>query len=478
MLRSKKIAEITSGACSTDFNIETFSIDSRTVKANEIFIALRGKNNNGHNFIEKLNKSQAILVDELFAKEFPNIIQEFTNTIIVNDCYQALIDIAKFQRHTFTGEIIGITGSVGKTTLKSMLVFLLEKMNIPTTYSLGNLNNHYGLPLSLANMNDNAFIGIFEMGMSGFHEIEFLSKILTPTVGVITEIAPAHQEFFASLEEIAQAKSEICSGISSNNTIFLNYNSPYQEILTFQANEHNLKVNYVSLEHKVDSFVEHQEIYFNNINDYGTKVIANVDGQSITFNIKSIAIHNVTLSLFALAIISHSCKKLNHSINIQEVAEYFNDFNLPQGRGLITQVFLNKKEVLLIDDAYNASPKSMQGGINSLQNINKNKILILGDMLELGKHSIEEHLNLASSIIACKPKLMIVLGENMELLANSLKEKNMCDFKIITCYNVQEIYDNILQHVNSEDLIFLKGSYGSNIHRVASLIYDNTITEA
>ena len=105
MLRSKKIAEITNGACSTDFNIEGFSIDSRTIKANEIFIALRGKNNNGHNFIAKLNKSQAILVDELFAKEYPNIIKEFPNTIVVNDCYQALI-VLNFNAIPLRGKLL------------------------------------------------------------------------------------------------------------------------------------------------------------------------------------------------------------------------------------------------------------------------------------------------------------------------------------------------------------------------------------
>ena len=371
LLNNKILEEITEGSSLGSFSWDCFSIDSRTIEKSQVFIALVGGKHDGHNFIENLISKDVsgIIINENFYQNNKDLFLNYTKVLIVKNTYDALVCIAKYKRSLFKGKMIGITGSVGKTTLKEMLVFLCQH-SYKVAYSVGNFNNHIGLPLCLANISLNATIGIFEMGMSSPKEISFLSHILKPDIAIITEIASAHQEFFSSLEEIANAKAEIFDGMPNSSSVFLNQDSEFFNHLQNLAIKKGINyknIHSVALDNKLSNiYLEKNNISYNNLEDYGCQVEASVIDEKVIYRLKTIAKHNVLLSLFALGI----CKVLD--ISLYDTCKALQNFSLPKGRGHMKQVFIKEKAFLIIDDAYKASPVSMISSIDSLQYIQNN----------------------------------------------------------------------------------------------------------
>lgn len=445
-----------------EFNVSTYSIDTRTLQIGDVFVALLGEHD-GHNYLsDAISKgASALIISQDFYNKSPI---EFQNLIIVKDTLVALSDIAKFNGEKFTekgGKLVGITGSVGKTTLKEMLSFVLSQDNI-TSSTFGNFNNHIGLPLSLAHINEHSSFGVYELGMSSKDEISHLSKILKPQVAVITEIAEAHAEFFvsndgkSSLDLIAEAKTEILDGMKKGSILFLNKDNGYFETIKNKALSKEINVFSFSLSN-IDSDVY---VKSRRLKNYSMQVEAYIFGEIIAYNIKSIAQHNAMLSALTFGI----AKKLG--IDIKAIAENFVNFNIPKGRGEISEILFNDQKIILIDDSYNANPKSMNSAILSLKNTEASKILVLGDMLELGKNEIAEHIKLKESILLLNNiKNVILVGKLMGHLAEELKDSSVKYFS-----NYEQAIEYLKNNIKDNDLVFIKGSFGSLVHKISKYL--------
>ncbi len=450
------------------FTINRYSLDSRTLSKGDMFICLSG-NTEGHLYIkDALDKgASALMVNENFASNNPI---NCTNIIIVKDTLKALQLMAKYNSLIFRnsgGKIIGITGSVGKTTLKDMLTFALS-CNNKVSSTFANFNNHIGLPFSLMHIESTSKYGIYEMGMSAKGEIAELTKILCPNIAVITDVSHAHSEYFENygvdpLLNIAEAKLEILEGMDKNSIVFLNKDNSYYDFMCKRA-VNNKIISFAQQDSTADVYVvsstleQNEDIYFFRVEVIIFKV-------RYTFRINSVAKHNFMLGALTLAI----CSYLKE--DVANIASNFDKFMLPVGRGKISKIKFRNKEFVLLDDSYNASPKSMGSALLSLKNMEGEKVLILGDMLELGEKELMYHSALAPLLIDLwknnNLRRLLLVGERMKTLFRELKDSLSVDH----FNNYKDLQDDNLYDILQErDILFIKGSFGSEVHKVAKYL--------
>ena len=340
------------------------SIDTRNIKNNDIFFAINGPNFNGNMFIkEAIEKGCSYIISD-----DKKISSESDKIIYVKDTVIALQDLANFHRRFLKIKIIAITGSNGKTTSKE-LIYNVLKSRYNTIATKGNLNNHLGVPLTLLSMNKETEIGIIEMGANHLKEIDFLCKIAEPDFGYITNFGDAHLEGFKSLKGIIKGKSELYNYLIDNNKVIF-YNSKNTEqsnIINNYTNSFsfgsNSKSNCVINKLKSDNCVGVK--YKNN------SIVSNIYGE---YNFENISI--------AIAIGDY------FKIDLKLIKQGVESFTPKNNRSQI----INKGNNIIILDAYNANPTSVNLAIKSFNNIKKkNKMIIVGDMLELGQTSDKYH---------------------------------------------------------------------------------------
>ena len=343
-------------------------------------------------------------------------------------------------------QIIGITGSVGKTTLKNLVSFALKNYG-KVYYSPYSYNNKFGVPFSLSNLKKNTEYGIFEIGMDKKGEIDFLSKIIKPDVGVITNISYAHAKNFKNLNQIADAKSEIINNINLNGSIVLNADDIFFKKHKRIALKKNLKIYSFSLRKRNTNVCIKKIIKLKN----KYKILINVNKKQKIFFIKSIFESNLKNMLAALAVLSifKNVNKLNQNI-------FYNFSNL-KGRGDISKIKIKRKVIKLIDESYNANPLSVISAINNFNLIKKDsgqKNIILGDMLELGKHSKKLHEKLAQVINSSKIDYVYVYGKYIKHTFKKIIQKK----KGSILRNKNEIISLIKNNINNNDYLMIKGS--------------------
>ncbi len=428
-------------------------IDSRKVQKNSIFIALKGSVNDGHNFVnDTINQGASYCIVEAIPKNLnPNFIK---NLIIVKNSYEALNDLAKFSRFRTQAKIIAITGSVGKTSTKEMLKMAFESQG-KTFANFGNLNNHIGLPLSLANLESDCKYAIFEMGMNHLNEIIHLSKIAQPHIAIITNVGPVHIEFFTNEQEIALAKSEIFAGICPNGYAILNYDNIHFEFIKKQAIMAGIKESHIlKFSHNKNSDYKIKNIQPNsNLNSEITIELKDSNTE-INFSIKSL---NPAIS--SNTVITIACLDLIGN-DLFAGIKGLEEFSCAQGRGKISNIIYNNKKITIIDDTYNASILSMKSGIencfNLAKTLNKNRIICaLGDMLELGEKSEEIHQELLKFVQSKNIDKVILVGKQMHEAQNQVKLNNATTYP--DSKTASESIENL---VNDGDIIYLKGSRG------------------
>ncbi|MFL1781356.1 UDP-N-acetylmuramoyl-tripeptide--D-alanyl-D-alanine ligase [Candidatus Hepatincolaceae symbiont of Richtersius coronifer] len=492
------LAKITSGTAYGNFEIDSYSIDTRSLKENDMLIALIGENFDGHIFLADAiaKKCKALMVSQAYYNK-NNI--EFSNLLVVADPLKALTAIANYTREYFKGLMIGITGSIGKTTLKEMVSILL-KDDFKVASSKGNFNNHIGLPLSLSHLENTHEVGIFEMGMSAPGEISFLTQILKPNIGVITTIAPAHLAFFEAIDDIATAKSEILEGMQPDGIIFLDQDNLYHPFLKEKAVQRKIKniFSFSLKDNKADIYIKDFKIYFNDAQDHGAEVKAVIFQQPLIYNIKTIAQHNILLSALALGIVK--CFIENYATSkfeLESFAQKLINFTVPAGRGQIKPLKIKKQDKIinltLIDDSYNANPVSMKTALDNFAAIgSQQKILILGDMLDLGDNSDIIHCSLKLHIQKVKPKKIFFLGKKMQAFSQFLRKEYYKDndFFSTPIANKDLLLNDIkskipeiksfLDHemllaelklyLDDQDIVLIKGSNGSKVHKVSTAL--------
>ncbi len=437
----------------TEIVIDEVVIDSRKALKNSLFIAIEGEKNDGHDYLEQAYANGCALSIIHDKNKIPN-----SPFILVKNSFIALYKLAEYSRQRTVAKIIAVTGSVGKTGTKEMLKLAFDTQG-KTFATIGNLNNHFGLPLSLCNFAADCEFGIFEIGMNHLGEIEPLSKLVKPDLALITNVASVHIEFFKNEQEIALAKSEIFSGLGENGIALINYDNIHFNFLERRSKSCKIKAeNIVSFGKKDKS--NYQLLDSKIIDADNSEISVKLkNGEKISYQISTS--HDATIfnSIIVVACLDLLGKDLKSGILA------FKKVAMQKGRGKISQVEVDKKNILIIDDSYNASIASIKAGIEYAvklkNNLGKKRVVVaLGDMLELGDKSDDLHQKVMQIILENKVDFAILVGEKMTKNCEIL-DKNSYKTFMDSLSASQEIKGLL----NDGDILYVKGSRGMKMEK-------------
>jgi murE/murF fusion protein len=430
------------------------SINSKTIKKNNLFFAIHGKNTDGHNFVkEAIKKGAARLVISKKINDLSN-----NKVIKVQNTFTTLNDLAKATRDCSSAKILGITGSVGKTTLKNLIGFALKSYG-KVYYSPHSYNNKYGVPLSLSNLKKNTDYGVFEIGMDKKGEINNLSKIVKPEIAIINNISEAHFKNFKTLKDIAKAKAEIINNILKGGSIILNKDDKFFGFLSKIAQKKRIKIISFGCKNNADIFLLGIQRFKNY---YILKVI--VKNKIFYFKTKNSTNNFVSNALACISAL------YAFNLDLKKMKNKFTNFTIPDGRGDIKVVNKFKKIFKFIDESYNANPLSMKSAIKNMNYYkrkgNAKKLVLLGDMLELGKKTKKLHKELSTVINRSGVDKVFVYGKYIKETFNSLSAKK----KGKVFNNLSEAYDHLSKILHNNDLLMVKGSNATGLNQLSKNI--------
>lgn len=447
---SDEAASATGGFNTASWTAKGVSIDSRSVQQDDLFIAIEGPNNNGHDHIAGAianGAAAAMAARKEAAKGAP--------ALIVDDTMDGMRALASHARRRGAAKIAAVTGSVGKTGTKDSLSLALRRQ-AQTHATKGNLNNHWGLPLSLARMPRDARFGVLEMGMNSPGEIAPLSQLAEPDVAIITNVSAVHIEFFESEEAIADAKAEIFAGLDSNGTAILNRDNRHFDRLYKHAKAADIG--------RIRSFGMHEDadirLTASATDDHGSRVTAEVDGKPVTYAVGAPGMHWVINSLGVLAVIDAL------EADVDDAAAAMADVSPAEGRGAQSNISIDGGTFLLIDESYNASPASTRAALNVLGDTSGRRIAVLGDMLELGTQSAALHAALAENIESNNIDLLFLAGSGMASLADAVNPALVA----ATGPTSDAILPQVVETVRPGDTIMVKGSLGSRMAPIVTAL--------
>jgi len=450
-LNSKILKKITSK--SKEFKFEGVSINSKEVKKGNLFVAIKGRNKDGHNYIsEAIKKGANFCVVSKNVKSFHK-----KKLIKVKNTNSFLKKLAFHKRDFFRAKIIAVTGSSGKTTIKTLIGKMLKIFG-NTYYSPKSFNNHYGVPLSLSNLEHEHDYGVFEIGMSKSGEINKLSKLVKPNVGIITNIAQAHIENFKDMKGIAKAKSEIINNIDRDGFIVLNRDDKFFSYLSSIARRKKIKVLSFGRSKKADIC-----LIKNNKNGKNNILKIKTADEILFLNSKSNGNLNISNILCCVGVL----KILN--LDIKKIKRFFENVHSLTGRGKVHDVMRYKNKFKLIDESYNANPFSVKNAIMNLSKIKKNnckKYILLGDMLELGKKSDFYHKNLSKIINVADIDKLFVYGDQV-IKTYKYTSKNKQGNILQNKSDFDDVFSNIIK---KNDYLMIKGSNATGLNKLSKNI--------
>jgi len=437
----------TLGHASRAFEATGMSIDTRTIKPGDLFVALKGDARDGHDFVKAAfaAKASAALVSHM-----PEGISGALLTVA--HVQRGLEDLARAARARSHAKIIAVTGSAGKTTTKEMLRLAFGALG-NTHASASSYNNHWGVPLSLASMPRETEYGVFEVGMNHFGELRNLVSFVRPHVALVTTIAPAHLEFFGNCEAIADAKSEIFEGILPGGTALIPADSEYASRLNARAKQAGIS--------RVMSFgmkgSDAKLIGFSETED-GMKVQSEILGRRVDFRVGAPGAHiagNAVGALLSVAALEG---------DVLNAAASLSQFSPLKGRGARFKVKADNGSAEIIDESYNANPASMAAALALLGSAKaKRRIAVLGDMLEMGPDGASHHAGLAKDVEAARVDLVYANGAQMKSLWDALPASRRARHAATSA----EIAPLVAGDLQNGDVVLVKGSLGS---RMAAII--------
>ena len=450
-------AAATHGRAVGDWQATGVSIDSRSLAPGDLFIPLVGPNHDGHAFIEHaLSKGAAAAM----AHRPVPLQHAETPMLAVADTTEALNRLASYARLRAKARIVAITGSVGKTGTKEALALALTAQG-KTYASAGNLNNHWGVPLSLARLPPDAVFGVFELGMNHAGEIDPLSRQVKPDVAIITTVEAVHLENFSGVAAIADAKAEIFAGMSAKGAAVLNRDNPHFASLVAHARTQGLS--------RIWSFGEHPDadarLLETSLHDTCSAVAASIRGETIQYSLPVPGRHWVMNSLAVLL----AAKAL--AADITAAAQALSRLDSMQGRGKRTRLRVGSRGTfLLIDESYNANPASMIAAIEVLSRSEVRdggrRIAVLGDMLELGPMAEELHARLAEPLLGAAIDKVFACGPLMAALNAALPADRRGGYAA----DSDGLAALVKSAVRPGDVVMVKGSLGSRMARVVDAL--------
>jgi UDP-N-acetylmuramoyl-tripeptide--D-alanyl-D-alanine ligase len=405
---SQEIAAATGGTAHGDFAASGVAFDSREVGPGHLFVAMKGEATDGHRFLDSAFAAGAAgaIVSEEIARPH----------VLVADTAAALNALGRAARTRTAARICGVTGSAGKTGTKEALYAALERAAPGEAHrSVKSYNNHTGVPLSLARMPRETRFGVFEMGMNHAGELAALTRLVRPHVAIVTAIAPAHREFFASEEAIADAKGEIFEGLEPGGTALVPFDSPHCDRLAAAARPHAAAILTFGLGEGAD--IRGRDVV--PAPNGGSLVTALLPGAELTFTVSQPGEHWVSNALAVLGAV----EAMGGDLALAGLA--LADLPGLKGRGERRRVALDGGEAVLIDESYNANPASMAATLKTFGalSVAGRRIAVLGSMRELGESSEAFHAALAEPVEGAGIDTAILVGEEMESLAKALGAK-------------------------------------------------------
>lgn len=442
----KEILEVTSGELlsgNTDQFIRSVCVDTRKItKEDCLFVALKGQKVDGHSFIKTAFElgATACLVEEDFEGEIPGPMIKVASTLI------AMQDLATYYREKFDIPVIGVTGSVGKTTTKEMIAAALGE-NLKVFKTEGNYNGQIGLPLTIFNLDSSYQVAILEMGISELGEMDRLERIAKPTIGVITNIGLSHIENFKSTEITCSEKVKIIKG--KDKKLYVNGDSPLLANAKTDAQVIKFGVN--------GSYPYRCEDVFSTSTSTSFVLCTPELKENIT--IPCLGMHNVYNALAAIAV------AMDMGIHLEDIKKGLLNFKNAGMRQQISKI----GDITLIDDSYNASPDSVKSSVGILKNlpsIGKN-IVVIADMLELGVRSEEIHFETGRYIAMERVDILITVGKDSRNLSQGAMSANQ---NIISyhCENNQEAIKILFEIIAPNDKILIKGSRGMHTEEIVN----------
>lgn len=434
------------------------SIDSRTVEPGELFFAIKGDSMDGHAYAADALKAGAALA---VVSDVDKAMTKAGAVLKVQDTLKALEDLGRAARARSRAKIIAVTGSVGKTTTKDALRLALSACG-KTHASVSSFNNHWGVPLSLARMPRDTEYGVFEIGMNHPGEITPLTEMVKPHVAIITQIAESHLGFFKSLDEIADAKAEIFSGMRPDGAAVINRDTPYFERLRDAARAQGLeRIVGFGADDNADVRLDTAELHSSR-----SRVAANVLGEELSFEVGMPGAHVVMNTLAVLAAVKLSGADLVRS------AQALAHMKPASGRGVRYKLRTGDGWFTLIDESYNANPASMRAALQILQHTSTGqggrRIAVLGDMLELGENASRLHEELAQAVDAAGIDAVYTCGPEMRHLHEALPQGVAAAHAVSSA----ELESDVLGAVRAGDAVMVKGSLGSRMGPLVQALRD------
>lgn len=450
----KDIIRITNGKllCGNENIVcDNFSKDTRTINNGDIYLGIKGEKFNGSIFYKEAFEKGAkgcILENIKIPEEEINTYND-KFIIIVDNVVESLQKIASFKRNLYDIPVIGITGSVGKTSTKDIISSVLEtKYKVLKTE--GNYNNNIGLPLMILKLKDHDIL-VLEMGMNALGEISLLTKIAKPTTAVITNIGSSHIGELGSRENILKAKLEILEGLDKNGSLIFNNDNDLLNSWNSNNNDNHKHVTYGITN---TSNLNAEEIH---IKENGSTFKVNINSQDYEVNVPVAGEHFIYNSLAAILV------GLEYGIEIEDIIKGIENFQLTGSR---MEILKNKSNVTIINDCYNASYESIKAALEYLNKTKSNrKIAVLGDVLELGEYAEEIHKNIGECVVSNRIDILITVGKNAEFISNRVRDLD----KNIKVYHFKENKDaiNLLKEIMKEnDYILVKASNGMNFKEI------------
>jgi UDP-N-acetylmuramoyl-tripeptide--D-alanyl-D-alanine ligase len=457
---TKEIVAATNGLASGDWVATSVSIDSRSLQPGALFVALHGSQMDGHAHVADAIAKGAVgaLVSKPVLGVDPN------HLVMVADVEVALQQLGVAARARSKAKFIGVTGSVGKTGAKEMLAVALA--SVGSVYATkGNLNNHLGVPLSLANLPLNVDYAVIEMGMNHEGEIARLSQWARPHVSLITTVAAVHIENFKNMEAIADEKAAIFDGMGRSGVAVMNADNEHFERVRKRAEEKGLDrvLSFGTDKNALCRMVEYR------IEDAGSRIEAIIAGTAITYRLGTIGKHWALASVAVLGVVDAL------GGDLAKAAAELAYFTEPKGRGRITQLGLKGGHLRLVDDCYNASPVSVVGAIEKIAELRDasseplRTVVVLGDMLELGEHALDMHVGLLPALVNNQMDIVFAAGKFMESLYDALPEHMRGAYKPTS----RELAPVVVNALRARDLVLVKGSRGSRMDAVVHAIEEN-----